>query len=106
MRRSVSIGKTFLLSLLDASIFAGYLPAAWKHSHWLPLLKPGKPAQDPASYRPISLTSVVAKVAERLWRQGFVRTPLASLTTANMASAAATEMKMPLPAWWMPRTWP
>ena len=61
-----ALGKSFLLSLLDNSIFAGHLPAAWNHAHWLPLLKPGKPAQDPASYRPISLTSVVVKVAERL----------------------------------------
>ena len=55
-----ALGRAFLLSLLDASIFAGHLPAAWKHAHWLPLLKPGKPAQDPTSFRPISLTSAVA----------------------------------------------
>jgi hypothetical protein len=60
------LGRTFLLSLMDASLFSGHLPAAWKHAHWLPLLKPGKPAQEPTSSRPISLTSVVAKVAERL----------------------------------------
>ena len=56
----------FLLSVIDASIFTGYLPTAWKHAHWLPILKPTKPADDSGSYRPISLTSVISKVAERI----------------------------------------
>ena len=59
-------GRLFLLSVIDASIFTGYLPAAWKHAHWLPILKPGKPAEDSGSYRPVSLTSVISKVAERI----------------------------------------
>ena len=59
-------GRMFLLSVIDASIFTGYLPTAWKHAHWLPILKPSKPADDSGSYRPISLTSVISKVAERI----------------------------------------
>ena len=56
----------YLRALIDASIFTGYLPSAWKHAHWLPLHKPTKPASDSGSYRPISLTSVISKVAERI----------------------------------------
>ena len=59
-------GRAFLLALIDASLFTGYLPPSWKHAHWLPLPKPKKPVSDSNSYRPISLTSVVCKVAERV----------------------------------------
>ena len=59
-------GRMYLRALIDASIFTGYLPSAWKHAHWLPLHKPTKPASDSGSYRPISLTSVISKVAERI----------------------------------------
>ena len=60
------LGRLFLLHLIDASVFTGYLPRTWKHAHWLPILKPTKPPEDSGSYRPISLTSVVSKVAERV----------------------------------------
>ena len=59
-------GRDFLLALIDASLFAGHLPQSWKHAHWLPIPKPKKPVTDSNSYRPISLTSVVCKVAERV----------------------------------------
>ena len=59
-------GRMSLLAVIDASIFAGYLPSVWKHAHWLPLLKPTNQASDSGSYRPISPTSVISKVAERM----------------------------------------
>ncbi len=45
---------------------SSYVPPDWKKAVVIPLLKPGKPASDPASYRPISLTSCLCKTFERI----------------------------------------
>ena len=42
------------------------IPSIWKKSIIIPILKPNKPPEDPASYRPISLLSCPSKVLERL----------------------------------------
>ena len=42
------------------------IPDEWKHSVMIPILKPGKPPDQPASYRPIQLTSCFSKVMERM----------------------------------------
>ena len=45
----------------------GKSPADWKMmQHITPILKPGKEKTDPASYRPISITSVCCKVLEHI----------------------------------------
>ena len=44
----------------------GYVPSYWKQAHVVPLLKDGKLATDPDSYRPISLTPTISKVFERI----------------------------------------
>ena len=49
-------GRAFLKDLIDATIFLGYIPQAWKHATWLPLLKPPRPPEESGSYRPISLS--------------------------------------------------
>ena len=59
-------GLLFLTSLIDASVYTGYVPRHWKHAYWIPILKPNKPAEESGSYRPISLTSVISKVVERV----------------------------------------
>jgi len=41
-------------------------PSCWKPATIIPIHKPGKPADSPASYRPISLTSCMSKLFERL----------------------------------------
>ena len=41
-------------------------PAAWRHSIVLPVLKQGKDKTNATSYRPISLTSTLCKILERL----------------------------------------
>ena len=41
-------------------------PKEWTHSLVIPILKPGKPACDPKSYRPIQLTSCMSKTFERM----------------------------------------
>jgi hypothetical protein len=47
-------------------LILGYFPAEWKVAQIILLLKPGKPPHELASYRPISLLSVVSKVFEKL----------------------------------------
>jgi len=44
----------------------GYIPEAWRHAVIFPLRKPDKPVSDPTSYRPISLTSCLCKVMEKM----------------------------------------
>ena len=44
----------------------GKIPNAWKQSVIVPILKPGKEASDPSSYRPIALTSQLGKTMERM----------------------------------------
>ena len=55
-----------LQDLMNNCLAQGYVPQAWKNATVVPLLKPGKPEGDPGSYRPISLTSCVCKVMERV----------------------------------------
>ena len=44
----------------------GYLPSSWRTAIICPILKKDKPSGLPQSYRPISLTSCISKVAERM----------------------------------------
>ena len=55
-----------ILSLFNFVWAEGYLPAEWNHAVIIPILKPGKDASDPGSYRPIALTSVLCKIMERM----------------------------------------
>ena len=57
---------TELLSLVNKSWCTSKVPTNWKNSLIIPNYKPGKEASDPKSYRPISLLSCVAKVAEKM----------------------------------------
>ena len=57
---------TELLGLINRSWRRGEVPSAWKHSLVIPILKSGKPASDPNSYRPVSLISCVSKLMEKM----------------------------------------
>ena len=64
-----ALGPVALMELLDMfnkSFQTGTVPQAWRNAIIIPLLKAGKPASDLASFRPISLTSCVAKLLERM----------------------------------------
>ena len=55
-----------LTHIMNAIVLLQYFPHQWKHSITIPILKPGKNPNDPASYRPISLLSSLSKLAERV----------------------------------------
>ena len=60
------VGRDLLLYLFNLSWSSHDVPSAWKTSTIIPLLKAGKPSSSPASYRPISLTSCVSKLFEKM----------------------------------------
>ena len=63
-----------LLRLFKASLAMGYIPTSWRNTVVVFLPKPGKETYDnPASYRPISLSSSLLKTLERLvdWEMKF-----------------------------------
>ena len=55
-----------LLDLFNRSWNESVCPQVWRNATIIPLLKPGKPASEMSSFRPISLTSCIAKLLERL----------------------------------------
>ena len=55
-----------ILALINTVWAEGCLPKEWKHAVVVPVLKPGKEASDPGSYRPIALTAVLCKIMERM----------------------------------------
>ena len=59
-------GKVKLLELYNKSWHEGTSPEAWGKAVIIPILKPFKDKSDPASYRPISLTSALTKVMQRM----------------------------------------
>ena len=59
-------GINFLTELYNRSVNSGIIPGIWKQGKIIPLLKPGKPADEGSSYRPISLLSPLAKILEAL----------------------------------------
>ncbi|XP_059051095.1 uncharacterized protein LOC131845944 [Achroia grisella] len=64
-RISISAKKK-LLEILNAVFVSGNVPESWKTQIVVPILKPGKDASDASSYRPIALSSVLAKIMEHL----------------------------------------
>ena len=59
-------GKSIILTLYNRTWTEGKLPKAWKLATVIPVLKKGKKANEPKSYRPISLTSNIGKLCERI----------------------------------------
>ena len=60
------VGEEALLQLINASWQKKEVPTEWMKAKIIPIPKPGKDIKEVESYRPISLTSVVAKTAERM----------------------------------------
>ena len=59
-------GMDFLLHIFNLSWFSHFFPSIWKISSIIPIHKMAKPLDSPASFRPISLTSCVSKLFERI----------------------------------------
>jgi hypothetical protein len=55
-----------LLEVYNGIWRTGVFPTAWTEATVIPILKPGKDPNDPGSYRPISLTSCMCKVMEKI----------------------------------------
>ena len=60
------MGIRYLTHLCNLSVQGADIPAIWKSAHVIPILKPGKPANQAGSYRPISLLCPEVKILERL----------------------------------------
>ena len=56
----------FLLAIFNRSFLNADIPQLWRHAVIIPLLKRMKPASEVESFRPISLTSCVVKLLERM----------------------------------------
>jgi len=52
--------------IIKTAMQLGYFPKIWKTALVLAFPKPGKPQTQPASYRPISLLSVLSKIYEKI----------------------------------------
>ena len=59
-------GMDLLLHILNLSWYSHSFPSIWKTSSIIPIHKMGKCLDCPASFRPISLTSCVSKLFERI----------------------------------------
>ena len=59
-------GMDFLLYIFNLSWSSHFFPSTWKTSFIIPIHKMRKPLDSPASFRPISLTSCVSKLFERI----------------------------------------
>ena len=59
-------GMDFLLHIFSLSWSSHSFPSIWKTSSIVPIHKMGKPLDFPAFFRPISLTSCVSKLFERI----------------------------------------
>lgn len=58
--------KLYFLNLINKFFENGSIPDSWKTQIVIPILKPGKDPSDPNSYRPIALSSTLAKIMEIL----------------------------------------
>ena len=59
-------GMDFLLHIFNLSRSSHSFPSIWKTSSIIPIHKMGKPLDSPTSFRPISLSSCVSKLFERI----------------------------------------
>ena len=59
-------GMDFLFYIFNLSWSSHSFPSIWKTSSTIPIHKMGKPLDSPAFFRPISLTSCVSKLFERI----------------------------------------
>ena len=59
-------GFEYLKFIINSCLKLNHFPKIWKHAKVIPIPKPGKPAHEVSSYRPISLLSSISKILERV----------------------------------------
>ena len=64
--RLPAVALEALLAVFNSLWESGVFPDAWREATVIPILKPGKSGSDPLHYRPISLTSSLCKLMERM----------------------------------------
>ena len=65
--------KLFLLDVMNRIWQESAYPSLWELTIVLPFLKPGKESSLPFNYRPIALTSCIAKLMEKMVNERLVR---------------------------------
>jgi hypothetical protein len=68
IKKIIAVIANPLCKVFNKSLNEGVLPADWKTAHIVPVFKKGD-SQSASQYRPISLTSVVCKILERIIRK-------------------------------------
>ena len=68
LREGVDSISTALEKIFTRSLAYGEIPNDWKIANVVPIFKKGK-KEEPANYRPVSLTSVVGKIFERIMKR-------------------------------------
>ena len=63
------VALTELLTICNQSLHEADCPQQWRNAIIIPLLKATKPPSEIGSYRPVSLTSCIAKVLERMFAE-------------------------------------
>lgn len=66
LRMLPEVGLRLQLRLYNMTVARSQVPTLWKTGVIIPLLKDGKPPEDPASFRPVTLTSNLCKIVERM----------------------------------------
>ena len=66
LRRLPTVAQEALLATFNALWETGTFPETWREATIIPILKPGKSGLDPLHYRPISLTSSLCKLMEKM----------------------------------------
>lgn len=66
LKAAVQAAPDIFRRIMQKCLEEGYFPDRWKKSKLVLLPKPGKPAGEPSSYRPICLLDTLGKLLERL----------------------------------------
>jgi len=67
LKKLPEVGLLAITYIYDSFLRTGYFPGQQKVSQIVTILKPGKPAEDVKSYRPISLLPILTKGFEKLF---------------------------------------
>lgn len=67
------IGFKYLTYIFNAILRTSHFPAQWKVAQIIMVPKPGKPAEDVSSYRPISLLPLASKVFEKIFYKKIIK---------------------------------